>query len=85
MKNYTRIQAFADTGMTIPEIAKESGFPYTTVWRHAVGQRAISPEAALVYENTLGVPRSKLRPDLWPPDENKLEAPATQGETPHAS
>ena len=66
MKNYTRIQAFTDTGLSIPEMAKVSGYPYTTVWRHVVGQRSISPEAVIVYENKLGIPRYKLRPDLWP-------------------
>lgn len=71
MKKFSRIKVFVDTGMTIPEIAKKSGFPYTTVWRHAVSQRAISPEAAIVYEKTLGIPRSELRPDLWPPEDRQ--------------
>lgn len=77
MKNYTRIQAFTDTGLSIPEIARASGYPYTTVWRHAVGQRTISPEAVIVYESKLGIPRYKLRPDLWPAPQEVSNAQET--------
>ena len=81
----TSFRYFPFTELTLLEVVRLSGFPYSTVWRHTSGKRKISAEAALVYEQTLGVPREKLRPDLWPPEETLQEAPATQGEVSHAS
>ena len=62
----TSFRYFPFTELTLLEVVRLSGFPYSTVWRHVSGKRKISAEAALVYEKTLGVPREKLRPDLWP-------------------
>lgn len=37
----------------------------TSAW--AVGRNRMSPEIAIRAETELGIPRSELRPDLWPP------------------
>lgn len=36
------------------------------VYRHCKSAR-IPAESAMVYAKKLGIPRSELRPDLWPP------------------
>lgn len=54
-------------GFSVKDAAALSGFPYVTVWRHLNNQRNISPEAAIRYHSTLGVPLAVLRPDIWPP------------------
>ena len=50
-------------GFSVKDAAALSGFPYVTVWRHLNNQRNISPEAAIRYHSTLGVPLA----DIWPP------------------
>lgn len=62
--------------LSIQDVVRLSGYPYPTVWRHASGKRNVSPEAALRYERTLGIPRSELRPDLWPPEDGTSSSPA---------
>ena len=42
--------------------------------QHYTGRRKVTAEQAMKYERVLGIPRSELRPDLWPPTE---AAPAT--------
>lgn len=68
-------------GWSLYAIAHRMGIPYSTVWRHAFGKRQITAEFALRYEQELGISRSKLRPDLWPPEDGathttKQEEPA---------
>ncbi len=46
----------------------KKGIDYSTVRKHFVGTRGIGPRYALLYERLLGIPRSELRPDLWPPN-----------------
>ena len=41
---------------------------YSTMLRHYKGLREISGRDAIKYEKLLGIPRSELRPDLWPPE-----------------
>ena len=53
-------------GIPLSVVAKLSGFSVVTVWRHAFGIREISEEAALRYEETMGINKRLLRPDLWP-------------------
>lgn len=36
------------------------------VYRHCKSEH-IPAESAMVYAKNLGIPRSELRPDLWPP------------------
>lgn len=68
-------------GFTVKDAATLSGFPYVTVWRHLNKQRTISPEAAIRYHSTLGIPLTVLRPDLWPPA--APSTPTGQGEVNH--
>lgn len=58
---------FPHTTFTLQQVVKLTGFQYSTVWRHVRNVQSISAESAVRYEKALGVPRSKLRPDLWPP------------------
>lgn len=53
--------------LSVAEAAKLSDTPYSTLYQHVHGQRTIRGEQAILYEATLDVPRSTLRPDLWPP------------------
>ena len=69
----TLAQAFQVRGLSCREAAK-AGLRYQTVWLHFHGLRNIGVKSALRYEAVLGIPRSELRPDLWPPTE---AAPAT--------
>lgn len=55
-------------GLPLSYVAKATKLPATTVWRHATGARKVSPELAIQYSRSLGVPLSKIRPDLWPPE-----------------
>ena len=57
---------FEAHGWKISIICKEKGIPYTTLWQHYRGTRKVTPEMAIRYESLLGIPRSELRPDLWP-------------------
>lgn len=61
--------ALEKRGITIREAAR-AGIPYCTVWQQCKGMRPVGPHAALRYEAVLGIPRSELRPDLWPPAES---------------
>lgn len=54
-------------GLSINEASKKYGIPYDRIWSHCTGRRSISPEMAVEYETLIGIPRSELRPDLWPP------------------
>lgn len=55
-------------GMTFRQMAACCGFKSaTTVWQHCCGVRRVSPESAVKYQKSLGIPLSELRPDLWPP------------------
>ena len=53
-------------GLSCKAVAK-TGLRYQTVWLHFHGLRNIGVKSALRYEAVLGIPRSELRPDLWPP------------------
>ena len=63
-------------GFPLADAAARAGLAYATVWRHVRKHRAISPEAALRYHRFLGIPLSRLRPDLWPPDSSHAPAAA---------
>lgn len=54
-------------GLSIADASRASGIPYVTIAQHARGARGISAALAIKYERLLGIPRSALRPDLWPP------------------
>ena len=61
-------QAFQVRGLSCREAAK-AGLRYQTVWLHFHGLRNVGVKSALRYEAVLGIPRSELRPDIWPPTE----------------
>lgn len=77
MKNYVQ-EAFVRRGLT-PIEAHKSGMPYQSVYRQYRGQRKPSGEYAILYEKILGIPRSEIRPDLWPPTP-PLSAESGEGE-----
>ncbi len=58
-------------GLTCIEASK-MGVPYHNIFKQYHGLRSVGPKSALLYERILGIPRSELRPDLWP-----REPPAT--------
>ena len=65
--------AFENRGMTL-KAAVEMGANYQTLWKQFRNDRRVGPKTALLYERILGIPRSELRPDLWPP---AIATPAT--------
>ena len=61
-------------GITYHNLAKLLGFKSrSTVFQHVSGTRGLTAEAALRYHRILGIPLPELRPDLWPPEEEKRE------------
>ena len=55
-------------GLTFRQLAMAcGGRSLNAVYRHCKGEK-IAAESALLYSRALGIPRSELRPDLWPPD-----------------
>ena len=71
-------QIFDERGWTLQDGAKR-GVPYHNLQKQLNGTRGVGPRSAILYEEKLGIPRSELRPDLWPPmkaldDENSLPA-----------
>lgn len=65
-------------GISIMEAARRMGINYVHVWRHCTGRRRVTADYAMRYHKTLGIPRSELRPDLWPPTE-ETDTRDTQG------
>ena len=57
--------AFDSRGITPAEAARKAG-NYQTLWKQYRGEREIGVRSALLYERLIGIPRSELRPDLWP-------------------
>ena len=58
--------AFESRGMTL-KYAVEMGANYQTLWKQLRGERRVGPQSAILYEKILGIPRSEIRPDFWPP------------------
>jgi hypothetical protein len=56
-------------GISVNEAAK-AGMPYMSVYKQYRGERNPSGNFALIYERILGIPRSEIRPDLWPPKDS---------------
>lgn len=73
-------EIFSARGWVVSEVSKKHGIPHMTLRQHIKGTRSISAEQAIKYERLLGIPRSELRPDLWPPESSQNEA----GEFSHA-
>ena len=72
-------EAFERRGLTCA-LAARLGAPYQTIYKQYKGDRNVGVRSALLYESILGIPRSELRPDLWPP-----AAPSTPTEPEEAS
>ncbi len=66
-------EALDRRGLSCIEAANK-GVPYHNLYKQYKGIRGVGPGAAILYELVLNIPRSELRPDLWPPTE---AAPAT--------
>lgn len=56
------------------------GVPYHNIFKQYKGLRGVGPKSALIYEAVLGIPRSELRPDLWPPEGASSPADARESE-----
>ena len=76
-------RAFDKSGFPRSKLCGVDGLDYCYAYKQYMGQRGLSAEYALVYERLFGIPRSELRPDLWPPQENLQDAPTTEAS--HAS
>lgn len=59
-------EALDSRGIT-PNQASKLGLNYSTVLKTYKGLRSVTPAYAIRYELILGIPRSELRPDMWPP------------------
>lgn len=70
----TALANFFDGHGAMARASRETGIPYVTIMQHVHGRREVSAEAALRYENALGIPRWKLRPDLWEPPHGEEES-----------
>ena len=67
--NTSFCKLFLERGLTAASASRISGIPYVTILQHIKGTRGVSPELAKQYEKLLGIPKSKIRPDLWPPEQ----------------
>jgi transcriptional regulator with XRE-family HTH domain len=61
------------------ELAKTLGMAETTLRSYENGNRIISAETAIEIEAAIGIPRSRLRSDLW--DANNPPAEVRQART----
>jgi transcriptional regulator with XRE-family HTH domain len=51
--------------LTLEELGARVGVSKPTIWRIEAGQQQPSPDLARALERETGIPRHKLRPDLW--------------------
>ena len=58
--------ALESRGLTVIEASKQ-GLPYSTVRKHWLGERELGVKSVLRYEKILGIHRSELMPEFWPP------------------
>ncbi|WP_417292560.1 hypothetical protein [Desulfovibrio porci] len=74
MKNNALRKAFERRGLTPKDVAKRGGgLKYVTLYQQYSGLRPVGPRSAILYEQMLGIPKSELRPDLWPPEKEFKE------------
>ena len=53
-----------DKRLTVADLVRETGLPYMTIRNHVLGNRKLpNVEAALIYEEKLGIPVSSWRQD----------------------
>lgn len=77
-------QALDRRGIPFKALHGVEGIDYPYANKHYRGVRNITAEYAIRYEQILGIPRSELRPDLWPPDAEDDASSANKQEAPHA-
>jgi len=53
------------SALTQQETARKLGISLALVSRIETGDRVVSPKVALHIEKKLGIPKAKLRPDIW--------------------
>ena len=63
----------AEHGLTYDAMASQAQTPKGSLHQHCQGRRTISAESAVRYHNTLGIPLSELRPDLWRSDDDSSD------------
>lgn len=61
-------------GLSPAEAARICGAKHITFWRHCNGSRRLLGDVAAAYADALKIPRSELRPDLWPPEPESGES-----------
>ena len=61
-----RLKEIFDAMGITPLSASKQGLPYHALFKQYKGERNVGPKCAILYEQVLGIPRSKLRPDIWP-------------------
>lgn len=69
--------ALKERGLSPADVAQK-GALLTTVQKHFYGSRNVGPASAILYEQILGIPRSELRPDLWPPTAAPATSPSSE-------
>ena len=62
MKTFKQI--IDDLGLSCVDVSKK-GIPYQTARKHYLGTRPITAKYALIYEQSLGIPRHELCPHFW--------------------
>lgn len=63
--------SFGPSAATISRIAESTGSTAPYIYMVALGHKRVGPQMALAIESATGgeVGRSKLRPDIYPPEE----------------
>ena len=54
-----------ENDLTYGAMASQAQTAKGALYQHCQGKRTISAESAVRYHDTLGIPLSELRPDLW--------------------
>lgn len=59
-------------GLSYAKMAAMAGFSArSVVYAHCHNLRVVSAESAVKYNRTFGIPLCQIRPDLWPPENEK--------------
>lgn len=65
----SRLKEAMDKRGMKPRILQDIGkINYSWALRCYKGEKEVSAKHAIIYEELLGIPRSELRPDFWPPE-----------------
>ena len=62
--------ALRQRNLTPKSVSERTGIPLPTVQKHFYGTRNIGAQSLAKYHDTLGIPLSELRPDLWRADDD---------------